>query len=208
MKKLIETIKKDLYRYDGASSIKELLKVYFTEIGANYMVWFRITQRFPNIITKMILRRKMIKYGIEIYHTTKIGEGFYIGHFGGIVVNPMVKIGKNCNISHGVTIGLGIKDEQNGFPIIGDNVFIGPGAKIFGDVKIGNNVAIGANSVVTKSFEDNVTIAGVPATIISTKGSYQYINFTQEEINTNVRFSDRIKKDLKKTQDQSKDRVQ
>ncbi len=195
MKKLIEIIKKDLYRYDGASSPKELLKAYITEVGANYMVWFRITQRFPNILTKMILRRKMIKYGIEIYHTTEIGEGFYIGHFGGIVVNPLVKIGKNCNISHEVTLGLGITEDDRGVPTIGDSVFMGPGAKIFGDIDIGNNVAIGANSIVTKSFGDNITIAGVPAKIVSDRGSFDYINYTQDELleSSDKKFSDRIK---------------
>jgi len=195
MKKLIEIIKKDLYRYDGASSPKELLKAYITEVGANYMVWFRITQRFPNILTKMILRRKMIKYGIEIYHTTEIGEGFYIGHFGGIVVNPLVKIGKNCNISHEVTLGLGITEDNRGVPTIGDSVFMGQGAKIFGDIDIGNNVAIGANSIVTKSFGDNITIAGVPAKIVSDRGSFDYINYTQDELleSSEKKFSDRIK---------------
>lgn len=54
-----------------------------------------------------------------------------------------------------------------GVPVIGDNCYIGPGAKLFGDIRIGNNVAIGANSVVNKSFEDNVTIAGVPAKIVN-----------------------------------------
>jgi len=195
MKKLIEIIKKDLYRYDGASSPKELLKAYITEVGANYMVWFRITQRFPNILTKMILRRKMIKYGIEIYHTTEIGEGFYIGHFGGIVVNPLVKIGKNCNISHEVTLGVGITGDNRGVPTIGDSVFMGPGAKIFGDIDIGNNVAIGANSIVTKSFGDNITIAGVPAKIVSDRGSFDYINYTQDDLleSSDTKFSDRIK---------------
>lgn len=190
MKSLMDTIKKDLYRYDGAKTFKELLKVYLSEVGANYVVWFRLTQKYPNLLTKYILRRKMIKYGIEIYHTTQVGEGFYIGHFGGIIVNPKAKIGKNCNISHGVTIGLSIRGKNKGVPTLGDNIFIGPGAKIFGNIKIGDDVAIGANSVVTKSFDSNKTIAGIPATVISELGSEGYINFTQEYINKSVQKSD------------------
>ena len=66
-----------------------------------------------------------------------------------------------------------------GFPELGDNVYIGPGAKVIGNVKIGNNVAIGANAVVTKSFPDDSVVVGIPARLISTKGSVGYC------INTN-----------------------
>ena len=77
------------------------------------------------------------------------------------MVSGGAKIGKNCRIHSGVNIG-----EKNGFSEIGCNVYIGPGAKIFGPIKIGNNVKVGANAVVTKSFQDNVVIAGIPAKII------------------------------------------
>jgi serine O-acetyltransferase len=87
--------------------------------------------------------------------------GLNIIHWGNIVVSGGAKIGKNCRIHSGVNIG-----EKNGFHSIGCNVYIGPGAKIFGPIKIGNNVKIGANAVVTKSFQDNVVIAGIPAKII------------------------------------------
>ena len=70
--------------------------------------------------------------------------------------------------------------ESGQSPIIGDNCFIGPGAKLFGRISIGNNVAIGANSVVNKSFPDNVTIAGVPAKIVNHKGTANRFSYYVE----------------------------
>ena len=86
------------------------------------------------------------------------------------------KIGKNCNISPGVNIGKANRGKNKGYPTIGDNVYIGPGAKIIGAVKIGNNVAIGANTVVTKDIPDNACIGGVPARILSMEGAEGYVN--------------------------------
>ena len=116
------------------------------------------------------------KYGISIPFNTKIGKGFYIGHFGCIVVSPSAVIGNNVNISQGVTIGVTNRGDKAGVPIIGDCVYIGPGAKIIGAIHIGNNVAIGANAVVTHDVTDNAVVAGVPARIISTNGAEGYVN--------------------------------
>jgi len=116
------------------------------------------------------------KYGISIPFVTKIDKGFYIGHFGCIVVNQAAVIGKNCNISQGVTIGAANRGKNKGCAVIGDNVYIGPGAKIVGAVRIGNNVAIGANAVVTHDVPDNAVVGGVPARIISMEGSEGYVN--------------------------------
>ncbi|MBL1280913.1 MAG: serine acetyltransferase [Fluviicola sp.] len=90
-------------------------------------------------------------------------SGLCLPHYGTIVVTSTT-IGKNCRIHPGVSIG-----NYHGTPKIGNNVYIGPGAKLFGNISIGDNVSIGANSVVTKSFESNVSIAGNPAKIISRK---------------------------------------
>jgi serine O-acetyltransferase len=113
---------------------------------------------------------------------TNIGYGFYIGHFGGIVVNGQSRIGNNVNISHGVTLGQANRGRNIGYPTVGDYVYIGPGAKIIGNVNIGNHAAIGANSVVTKDVPNNAVVAGVPATIISDQGSSGYVNRTWNTI--------------------------
>ena len=95
------------------------------------------------------------KWGIEIPRGTVTGKGFYIGHFGGITISGDAKIGENVYISQQVTIGVSGQGDKRGVPTIGDNVYIAPGAKIFGKISIGNNVKIGANAVVYKSVPDD-----------------------------------------------------
>jgi serine O-acetyltransferase len=99
------------------------------------------------------------------------GPGLSISHYGTIVVNKHAVIGANCRIHPGVCIG-GLNGKS---PRIGNNVYIGPGVKIFGDITIGDNVAIGANAVVNKDVPMKVTVAGNPAEIISDKGSCELI---------------------------------
>jgi serine O-acetyltransferase len=123
----------------------------------------------------MYLTHLTYKLGISIPYTTSIGSGFYIGHFGGIVVNEKSVIGRNCNISHGVTLGVANRGRNKGCPTIGDNVYIGPGAKIVGAVRVGSNVAIGANCVVTRDIPDGSVVVGVPGRVISHQGSAGYV---------------------------------
>ena len=104
-------------------------------------------------------------------------KGLAIVHVGTIVVSGDAKIGKNCRIHVCTNIGNSPAKGIDGAQVIGDNVYIGPGAKIFGGIIIGNNTVIGANSVVNKSFKDgNCTIAGIPAKKISDNTSKNYIN--------------------------------
>jgi serine O-acetyltransferase len=93
------------------------------------------------------------------------GPGLMLNHWGTIVISPEARIGSNARIN--VCVNVGLKDGLA--PTIGDDVYIGPGAKLLGGIYIGNNVKIGANAVVNKSFPDNVTIVGVPAYIITTE---------------------------------------
>ena len=112
-----------------------------------------------------------VKLGFSIPHNI-FGPGLAIVHYGTIVISPKCKIGKNCRIHAGVNIGAYGGEEA---AAIGDNVYIGPGAKIIGSVKIGNNSVIGANAVVTKDVPDGVTVGGVPAKIISTNNSSKHL---------------------------------
>ncbi|TKD59114.1 serine O-acetyltransferase [Flavobacterium sp. ASW18X] len=90
------------------------------------------------------------------------GPGLCILHYGTIVVNSKASVGKNCRME--VCVNIGASGGNPNAPKIGDNVYIAPGVKIYGDIKIGNNCAIAANSSVNKSFdEDGVLIAGSPA---------------------------------------------
>lgn len=186
---LLCLIRSDLYRIGGAKGFYEFLKKFFFHRGCfQYCFWMRIcsclhVHRFGRFAlfywpARLILYRCSIKYGIDIPYEIHIGSGFLIGHFGGIVVNYRAEIGKNCNISHDVTIGKSNRGDRAGVPVIGDNVYIGPGAKIIGKIKVGNNVAIGANCVVTKDVPDHAVLVGVPARIVSMQGSAGYVNFT------------------------------
>src|SRR3989338_5817217 len=123
------------------------------------------------VINKLIylfLRLKYKELSVKLGFTIPenvFGPGLAIVHYGTIVVNQNVKVGANCRIHVGTNIGA--SGGTNKAPQIGDNVYIAPGAKIFGDIRIPNNCAIGANSVVTKSFEEEgMMIAGIPAKII------------------------------------------
>lgn len=110
------------------------------------------------------------------------GPGLSIAHYGTIIVNPNAKVGANCRIHEGVTIGA--TNGSSNAPKIGDNCFIGSGAKIIGDIAIGNNVAIGAGAVVVSDIKDNVTVGGVPAKIISNNNSSSnIINATEMVLN-------------------------
>ena len=114
-----------------------------------------------------------IMWGIELPRSATIGPGFYIGHFGGITIAPGAIIGRNCNISQDLTIGLSGQGEKAGVPTIGDNVYLAPGARVFGKISIGNNVKIGANAVIYKDIPDNAIVVLDPGfKIVSYKGNH------------------------------------
>ena len=104
------------------------------------------------------------------------GEGLAIVHVGTIVVNGGAKVGKNCRIHACTNLGSARTKEGDGAPTLGDSVYIGPGAKLFGPVVIGDHTAIGANAVVNSSFpEGSCSIGGIPARKLSDHTSAAYI---------------------------------
>lgn len=96
-----------------------------------------------------------------------VGPGLLIHHIGLIFVHANARIGKNCSFQPGVIIGQ--VDSECTVPVIGDDVYIGTGAKVLGKITIGNNVTIGPNSVVLSDVPDDCVVLGVPAKIIKYK---------------------------------------
>jgi serine O-acetyltransferase len=94
-----------------------------------------------------------------------IGGGLYIGHIGGVHINPGAVLGRNCDIAHRVTIGASAMGRQ-GIPVLGDNVYIGTGATLVGKIKVGNNAKIAANTLVMSNIPEGATVMGVPGRII------------------------------------------
>ncbi len=180
----------DLYRYGHGVSIRSFVKQYFLAPGLKYSFWMRLAGHLRKkgliwrpayYLSRAILHRCSVRYGISIPYNTCIGPGLYIGHYGGIVVNDSAFIGEDCNINHEVTIGVKYGGRNPGVPAIGDRVYLGPGCKVIGGICLGNDVAVGANSVVVESVPDFGVAAGVPAKVISSKGSSEYVVNTQTD---------------------------
>lgn len=178
-------IASDLYRYMTSTSIKAFCRGWYIA-GFRYTFFMRFCRYFGRkgtlyyplyLVCRIALRHYSVKYGFQIPWQTEIGPGLCIGHYGPIIVNPSAKIGCNCNITVGVLLGLNHKTDIYGkslgfeYPEIGDRVALGNGAKIIGGVKVGNDCVVGVNSVVTKDIPDGGIAVGMPARVISQKGS-------------------------------------
>jgi serine O-acetyltransferase len=180
-------IASDLYRYDGVIGPRAFWRHFCFTPGFRYSVALRISSyararawaRFGfRQFMALMLYRYSIRYGISISARTPIGPGLYIGHFGGIHVNQGAVIGANCNLQQDVTLAKANRGARAGAPVIGDNVFIGAGAKIIGHIQVGDGAAIGANAVVTRDVPPGAAVAGIPARVVSEQGSAGYVNRT------------------------------
>lgn len=123
-----------------------------------------LLRKLMSFVYKLLFKFVQIVAGIELPCEAEIGKNFVIDHFGGIVVSGFAKFGDNCRIRNGVVVGLARLDDPCA-PVIGDNVEIGAGAKLLGRIRIGNNVLIGANAVVTCDVPDDSIAVGVPAVV-------------------------------------------
>ncbi len=170
----------DIARYskNKKMSFKEMVYLFF-EQGIWCIAIYRfgrwahdlkipVVRLVLKIIAFFLFKLSEVLCGISIPASARIGKGFYVGHFGGIIVHSDAQLGENCSIGPGVVIGtrgLG----GTGVPQIGNNVYIGVGAKVLGNIKIGNDVRIGANAVVINDVPDNATVVGIPARMIGKK---------------------------------------
>ena len=164
---MFDCLKSDLKRLSGSGNpsfrtlVAGLLSQGFQAILV-YRFFHWLQQRgLPGQPLRFVCERFIeITTGISIPACCRIGKGFRIHHFGGIIFHPSVRIGENCTLYHGVTIG--DRGGAGGAAQIGDNVLLGAGAKVIGPVVIGDNCIIGANAVVTKDMPANTVAVGSP----------------------------------------------
>lgn len=185
---LFTLLKSDFQRYKAAGG-KNNFKIFFNlgfigtsifRINRSVYYTIRPVPIFGKIIALLSffnLKFMQLFFGFSFPEATQIGKGIFISHLGTIILNSNVVIGENCNLGPMIVIGWGHSKGKDGCPTLGNRVWIGPGAKIFGPIKIGNDVAIGANAVVNFDVPDNSTVVGNPARIIENKGSQLYIKF-------------------------------
>lgn len=129
-----------------------------------YCIKPALLRKLLSAIYKILYKLVQILTGIELPCEVPLGRGFVIEHSGGIVISGYARFGNNCRIRNGVVIGLA-RIEEPGAPQLGDDVDVGAGAKLLGNIRIGNHVRIGANAVVICDVPDNSIAVGVPAVI-------------------------------------------
>lgn len=160
---------KDLYRYYGEGG-ESLARRMIRPPELRYIALFRkaSTCKFKPLKLFYTLKLKLMSYKtlIQIPARTEIGEGFYIGHSGRIIINPEAKLGKNMNISTGVVIGYENRGKRKGAPTFEGNCWIGANAVIVGNVNIGEDVLIAPLSFVNFDVPSHSVVVGNPAKII------------------------------------------
>lgn len=169
--KFIKQIKEDVKNIQERDpAAKSFLQVLILYPGFHILIYYRISHFLYKhkryFWARLISQIGKFFTGIEIHPGAKIGRRLFIDHGTGIVIGETATVGNDCTIYHGVTLGGTGKNRNKRHPDIGDNVMIGCGAKILGPIKIGNNVKIGANAVVTKNVEDNSTVVGIPGKVL------------------------------------------
>jgi serine O-acetyltransferase len=163
---------KAILEKDPAASLIELVlypslySIFFHRL-ANILWKLRIPF-FPRFISQL----SRFLTGIEIHPGASIGKGFFIDHGMGVVIGETAIIGNNVTLFQGVTLGGTGKEKGKRHPTLGNDIVVGSGAKILGNIKIGNGSYVGANSVVLGEVPPHSTVVGVPGRVVRIKGQY------------------------------------
>ena len=175
---MFETFKQDVQRWvtpgqvadPSAVTLLTALKLLYRYMPLRAVAWFRLGAWFRRrgvpFVPGFVQRRIYRVFGLEISPDISVGGGLYIAHPVGTAIYAR-HIGRNCSIISVVTIGMRNKWE---FPTIGDNVFIGAGARVLGGICVGNDASIGANAVVIHDVPDGATVVGIPAKVTRIHG--------------------------------------
>ncbi|MBX7207583.1 MAG: hypothetical protein K1X78_04705 [Verrucomicrobiaceae bacterium] len=184
---LLALIRADLHRIDGRHDFAELLRQWFWNPGFSYVLWFRIAQwcrqrawakllLYP--VALWSLHRRNLQSGIRIPLSVNAGPGLLVAHWGSIWLNPACTLGANCTLGNDINFGSAGTAGKGGVPQLGDNVFIGPGARLAGALKIGHDVAVMANTLVTADVPPGSIVIGVPHRISGRQRTNTFVSHT------------------------------
>jgi len=193
---MFDIIKQDLRAvFDRDPAATSKLEVVLTYAGFHALLAYRISHWLKlhdvPILPRVISQLARWVTGVEIHPAAQIGTGFFIDHGMGVVIGETAEIGDYVTLFQGVTLGGTGKERGKRHPTLGNHVVVGAGAKILGGITIGDNVKIGANSVVLKSVPANSTVIGVPARVIKTQGE-RLPDATMDQVNLPDPISDRF----------------
>ena len=162
-----------IFREDPAA--KSLIEIILCYPGFHAILLHRLAHRFYraglSLLARLISQCSRSLTGIEIHPGAQIGRRFFIDHGMGVVIGETAEIGDDVLLYQGVTLGGTGKDKGKRHPTVGNNVVVGGGAKVLGNITIGDCVKIGAGSVVVHSVPNNSTVVGVPGRIVSAKNA-------------------------------------
>ena len=168
---------KNIVKKDPAA--KNIWYVIFLYPGYKAIISHRIAHFLYNhklmFLARAVSQANRFFTGIEIHPGAVIGKRILMDHGMGIVIGQTAIVGDNCTIYHGVTLGGTGKVAKKRHPTVGNNVFIGAGAKILGNITIHDNVKIGANSVILKDIEQDSTVVGIPRENSKDKHTIDYL---------------------------------
>lgn len=172
---MLEVIKKDYYAvFERDPAAANCLEVLLSCAGFHAVVLYRLAHwlwgKGVPVVPRFISHLGRFLTGIEIHPGAKIGTSFFIDHGMGVVIGETTVIGNKVTLFQGVTLGGTGKEKGKRHPTLGNNIVVGVGAKVLGNINIGDNVKIGANSVVLESVPPDATVVGVPGRIVKQGG--------------------------------------
>ena len=153
--------------FDRDPAARNRIEIFLLYPHIKALICYKMSHYF--YIKKMFFLARLISNisrfltGIEIHPGAKIGKGLFIDHGMGVVIGETAEVGDNVTMYHGVTLGGTGKEKGKRHPTVGDNVVIGAGAKVLGNIYVASGTRIGANSVVLRNTSQNSTVVGIPA---------------------------------------------
>ena len=171
---MFQTFKHDIQAvFDRDPAARNILEV-LTYAGLHAIIWYRVAhylhEKGISFLPRLISQIARFFTGIEIHPGAEINKGFFIDHGMGVVIGETTVIGDNVTLFQGVTLGGTGKEKGKRHPTLASSIVVGAGAKILGNITIGNNVMVGANAVVLKNVPSDCTVVGIPGRITRKKG--------------------------------------